>query len=197
MPRALDAESLVALLLHANQLKRVDRSGWAMRGIADVESVSDHSFGVAFVALVLAQFVDEPVDRAKLLTIALLHDLPETVLGDIPRPASRYLSPDAKSKAEHAALEDLLEGVPQGNQWRSWWREFDERSGTEGNIVRDADRLEMMFQAYVYEQTTGNRFLEEFWSETSGVSFANPVARSLFNALKEMREQARGDSCVG
>jgi len=194
---AVNAESVLALLLEANQLKRVQRTGWVMRGVADAESVSDHSFGVAFIALVLAQYMDEPIDTVKLLTMALLHDLPEAVLSDIPSPACLCLSRDAKSAAEQAALGHLLGEFPQAEQWRDWWREFDERSSLEGRLVRDADRLDMLLQAYVYEQTTGNRWLEEFWSESPSTPFACSVSQSVYDALCEARRLAMEDGCAG
>ncbi len=185
----MNADSVLALLLRVIQLKFVPRTGWVMRGISDAESVSDHSFGVAFVALVLSQIVEQPVDTTKLLTIALLHDLPEVVLSDIPSPASDYLSPSTKTTAERDVLSVLLDELPQREQWRDWWREFEERASIEGRLVHDADRLDMLLQAYVYEQTTGNRWLEEFWKETSRDSFECDVSQSLFEALCQARQR--------
>jgi putative hydrolase of HD superfamily len=161
-----------------------------MRGVSDAESVADHSFGVAFIALVLAQIVEHPVDTTKLLTIALLHDLPEAVLSDIPSPASDYLSRNAKTTAEHDVLSALLEEFPQHGQWQTWWREFEEQASIEGRLVRDADRLDMLLQAYVYEQATGNQWLREFWIEVSEDSFACAASRSLFDALCQARKRA-------
>lgn len=161
-----------------------------MRGVADVESVSDHTFGVAFVSLVLAQLVEQSVDTAKLLSMALLHDLPEAVLSDIPAPALRHLSPDVKRKAEEKVLTLLVAELPQQERWHAWWREFEERASVEAKIVRDADRIEMLIQAFVYEETTGNRWLEEFWTETAPDSFAFEASRSLFEALCDARDRS-------
>jgi len=193
----VNADSVLALLLRVAQLKFVPRTGWVMRGVAEAESVSDHSFGVAFIALVLAQIVEQPVDTAKLLTIALLHDLPEAVLSDIPSPASDCLSPNAKTEAEQDVLSALLDALPQREQWQAWWREFEERASIEGRLIRDADRLDMLLQAYVYEQTTGNRWLEEFWMDASRASFACEASRSLFDALCESRQRAARQSAGG
>ncbi len=187
----MNADPVLALLLRVIQLKLVPRTGWVMRGVVDAESVSDHSFGVAFIALVLAQIVEQPVDTAKLLIIALLHDLPEAVLSDIPSPASHYLPSSAKTAAEGDVLGDLLDELPQRQQWQAWWREFEERTSIEGKLVRDADRLDMFLQAYVYEQTTGNRWLKEFWQEASLAPFECQASQSLFDALFETRRRAK------
>ncbi|MGD2103769.1 MAG: HD family hydrolase [Anaerolineae bacterium] len=190
----MNADSALAFLLRVNQLKLVPRTGWFMRGIADAESVSDHSFGVAFIALILAQIAEEPVDTTKLLTMALLHDLPEVVLGDIPSPASQHLSPTIKTSAERGALSALLDKVPEGETWQTWWREYEEQSSIEGKLVGDADRLDVLLQAFVYEQTTGNRWLKEFWLETSRAGFACDAARALFDALRAARDEGKGVS---
>lgn len=193
----MNAESALALLLGANQLKRVQRTGWVMRGIANAETVSDHSFGVAFIALVLAQYVDEPIDTVKLITTALIHDLPEAVLSDIPSPACLHLPRQSKTAAERSALSVLLDEIPQGERWQDWWRDFAEQSSVEARLVDDADRLDLLLQAYVYEQTTGNRWLEEFWSEPCADSFAYPISRSIFDELCETRAKAMEDMCAG
>lgn len=183
----MEADSALELLLAANQLKRVPRAGWVMRGVADAESVSDHTFGVAFVSLILAHMVEQSLDTAKVLTIALLHDLPEAVLGDIPNPASRYLPPHAKRGAEEQVLHALLQGAPQGEQWSTWWREYEDGTTLEARLVHDADRIDMLIQAYVYAQTTGNRWLDEFWAETTADTFELEESRSLFDALRRAR----------
>jgi putative hydrolase of HD superfamily len=193
------ADSLLSLLLQGSQLKLVSRTGWAMRGIADAESVSDHSFGVAFIALVLAHVVEQRLDMTKLLTMALLHDLPEAVLSDVPSPALLYFSADAKTTAERDALSAVLAEFPQREQWEIWWQDLEEGASPEAKLVHDADRLDMLLQAYVYEQTTGNRWLEEFWLDVSRASFNCDVSRSLFDALCQARERgarqgSRGES---
>ena len=184
--------SVLDLLLQANRLKRVPRAGWVMRGLVDAESVSDHTFGVAFVALVLAQMTEPSVDVAKLLTIALLHDLAESVLGDVPSPALSYFPSAAKETAEAEVLGEMLNELPQFEHWRGWWREFERGSSIEGKLARDADRLDMLIQAYVYEQTTGNRWLDEFWACAHKMVFESEAARLVFEVLSEARDRSRG-----
>lgn len=186
----METDRALQLLLAANQLKRVPRIGWLMRGVADAESVSDHAFGVAFVSLVLAQMTEQSVDTAKLLSMALLHDLPEAVLGDIPSPASKYLPVDAKGVAEQEALRSILDGIAWGDEWLAWARELEEQASVEARLVRDADRIEMLLQAYVYAQTTGSRCLDEFWTAMTGRSFEFEASRSVFGALCDRRKQS-------
>lgn len=186
-------DRFLELLLSANQLKRVLRTGWVMRGVADAESVADHAFGVAFTALMLAELEETPVDGSKLLAIALLHDLPEAVLSDIPAPALRYLSSTAKADAEREVLSTLLQRIPWRDKWRAWWYEYEHQSSLEAKLVRDADQLDVLVQAYVYERTTGNRWLDEFWMESTRASLGCETSRALFDALWEIRDKGVPD----
>ena len=186
----MDAGAALQLLLDAHRLKRTLRTGWVMRGVADAESVADHSFGVAFISMILAELVDRPLDKAKLLTIALLHDLPESVIGDLPTPAAAYFPAGAKRKAEVEVLSELLRRLPCAEQWHAWWQEFEEGTSIEGQIVRDADRLDMLIQAHIYEQTTGNHWLEEFWPSPEDSIFKLSATQMLYKELKARRQQS-------
>jgi len=185
----MDTNTALQLLLDAHRLKRTPRTGWTMRGVADAESVADHSFGVAFISLILAELVDQPWDKAKLLTIALLHDLPESVISDLPTPAVVYFPPGVKQQAEADALSELLHLLPSAEQWHAWWQEFEEGTSAEGRLVRDADRLDMLIQAHVYEQTTGNRWLEEYWLRPEVSPFEFATTQALYEALRVLRQR--------
>ena len=191
----MNASAALQMFLNAHRLKCIPRTGWVMRGIAGAESVADHSFGVAFISLILAEMVDQPLDKAKLLTIALLHDLPESVIGDVTTPAAAYFPPGAKRNAETGALDELLHGLPCAEHWHSWWQEFEAGTSVEGRLVRDADRLDMLIQAHVYEQTTGNRWLAEFWPPAGESPFEFSAAQALYRELVELRQRPtrRGD----
>ena len=187
----MEADSVLRLLFSANRLKRVPRTGWVMRGVPHAESVSDHTFGVAFTALLLAEMVAQPIDLAKVLTIALLHDLPEAVLGDVPLPAARHFPPRARRTAAEDVLKAILGTAPQVAQWHTWWREFEEQATVEARLVRDADRIDLLIQAHVYAETTGNRWLEEFWADAASDVFQFGASRALFEALSRLRKTRR------
>jgi putative hydrolase of HD superfamily len=165
-----------------------------MRGVAHVESVADHSFGVAFVALALAEALGDPgLDLEKILIMAVLHDLAEVRLTDLPAPAIRLLPGEVKSQAEALAMADLLAPLPGADRLRMLWQEFEDRSGLEGQLVRDADKLEMMVQCLRYEMA-GSRGLDEFWQAMDRRRWHYPLAAGLYDSLKAMRP---GDSKAG
>ena len=167
----MDSDALVDLFLEAATLKRMPRTGWEMRGVPWVESVAEHSFGTAFVALALLDALEdgsadqldrERLDLQKVLVMALLHDLAEVRLTDLPASAARLIPADVKRAAEARAIDDLVAPLPSSGRWKRLWQEFEDRASPEGRLVRDADKLEMMVQCLRYEQA-GSRGLGEFW----------------------------------
>ncbi len=179
--------ALADLLLRSARLKTVPRTGWALRGVRAPESVADHAHGTALATLLLLDLDARPLDRARALAMAVLHDLPESVTGDWPAVATRLLPPGAKSRAEAAALDEVLGGAPVAGAWRDLWREYDQRATPEARLVRDADRLDMLVQALAYERATGTRELDGFWAGLAAEPPESPAARALAEALAGMR----------
>ncbi len=187
----MDADAILALILHANRLKRMPRMGWVIRGLSGAESVADHVFGTAFIALVLAELVAEPVDRGRLLAMILLHDLPESLTTDLPQPVIRLFPPGAKRQAELNALAELLKGVEFSERFREWWQAAKDEESIEARILHDADRLELLIQAHVYSRMMASAVLDEFWEGQEEHPFKLEVSQQLFAALLERRQQER------
>jgi putative hydrolase of HD superfamily len=183
----MDIDAFVDLMVESTTLKWIPRSGWQMRGVPHVESVAEHSFGVAFVALGLADVLQGAMlDLEKVLVMALLHDLAEVRLTDLPAPAVRLLPEEVKSRAEAAAIDDLLSPLPAAGQWKALWQEFEDQTSPEGRLVRDADKLEMICQCLRYEQA-GSRGLDEFWTAMDRQHWHYPLCEELYALLKDRR----------
>jgi len=189
----MNEREILKVILRCNDLKAVPRMGWRVRGIRDGESVAEHSYAVAMIAMLLADRLDVPLDREKLLKIALIHDLPEHTLGDIHAPAVRMLGEKAKEAAEERILRDLFGDLEGGDEYVRLWSEFAERSSLEGRLIRAIDKLEMFSQALLYERE-GNKRLGKFWDYGENVrDFEFDVISTLYEILKEMREEEAAD----
>jgi len=181
---ASDIPRLLDLLFDVNQLKRMPRMGWLVRGVgaADAESVAEHTYGTALTALFLSELVEPPIDRGRLLAICLLHDLPEVKVSDLVPSAVRYLTARVKHVAEQSALLDILSSSCQREDLLHLWQEFEEGSSAEGRLARDADRIEMLIQATAYERC-GWRGLTEFWESQDAIAWEFPISRAVFQEL--------------
>jgi putative hydrolase of HD superfamily len=182
-----NTDQVLDLLLTANRLKITPRTGWAVRGITDFESVADHSHGVAFVSLLLCDLVPGEFDRAKVLTMAILHDLPESVTGDLSLGGSRLLPEGAKAGMESRAMDELISEQEFGTSWRQTWDEFEALDSPEAKLVRDADRIDLLTQALTYERAQGTVNLEEFWQFAPVGSFHFEESRQLIAGLRDRR----------
>lgn len=188
----LHVSSLVTLLNRAADLKLLPRTGWLFVGVRAPESVADHVHGVALLAMALADAInvdpaaeglDAPLDVEALLRMALLHDLAESVITDLPKRSAEQFGNAVKLKAERAALRSILAQAPNAAAQLALWDAYATRATPEARLLKDVDKLEMVHQALRYEQS-GQRGLDEFWV---GHTWHYSICERLFAALVAAR----------
>jgi len=168
-------------LLELQHLDRVPRTGYLLRGIADPESVSEHSFHVAMLALFLAPR-EVGIDVQRAVSLALLHDCAEVRTGDLPRPAASYLPAGAKKTMEAAALKDLL--APMSSSVHEMIEEYETGESPEARFVRGCDRFQLTLKAWHY-RAAGHAGLDEFFK---GIEAASEWA-TLEELYQELRDR--------
>jgi putative hydrolase of HD superfamily len=151
------AAEVLRFLRLAGRLKETARAGWGLRGIGHAESVADHSFRVGLLALVLARDADPPLDRERCVAMALVHDLAESIVGDIT--PFDGVSGEEKNRRERAAMECLSALLGDGEVLRLW-EEYQAAETAEARLVKDLDRLETVLQAAEYEEARGVELAE-------------------------------------
>lgn len=170
------------------KLKKTKRAGWVFYNIDDPESVADHSYGVAILAMLVADRFK--VDQAKLLKIALLHDLVESISGDmiIDRGARKVLSKKEKSDKEISALKKICSTVKNGQDFFELWMEFESQASKEAVLVRQLDKIEMVMQALDYEETHDPSHFDEFWISAK-TYLKDQELLELFNIIHKKRKK--------
>ena len=177
-------ETLLELLLELQVLDRIPRSGFVLRGVAEPESVTEHSWHVLFLVWVLGRKM-AGLDLGRAVEIALVHDLAELRIGDLPRTANRYLPAGAKQSAEAAALADVL--APLDDHARALHDEYRQGTTLEARLVKACDKLQLMLKVAVYE-AWGTGALAEFWDNPDNFPGADiPAVKELFDQLREWR----------
>lgn len=177
-------ETLLDLCLELQILDRVPRSGYVLRGVDHPESVTEHSWHVLFLVWTLGSRI-AGLDVQRAVEIALVHDLAELRIGDLPRVASRYFPEGAKKTAELAAMEEILAPLPDRALDR--YREYQEGTTAEARLVKACDKLQLMLKVAVYERW-GTGALGEFWDNPENFPDGGfEVVKELFEALRERR----------
>ncbi len=87
-----------------SELKKVPRKGWISKvGIEHPESVADHSYGTAIMAMVLSD--SQKLNTEKILKMALLHDLAESITGDF---MPDEISKENKKISEEEVMKEIF-----------------------------------------------------------------------------------------
>ena len=178
--------NLLALYTQVATLKLLPRTGWLQRGVPNPESVAEHTFGVATLALLIGDTI-AGLDRGKLLAIAMLHDLAEALMSDLPASAKRFIGAERKHDAERRALEEMLERLPNRAEYLALWEEYARGCSREARLVKGIDRIEMLAQVLSYERA-GSRALDEFWEDIEdGWGDEFPILRDMAAELIDQR----------
>jgi len=131
-------KSIVNLLHEIGMLSQIPRSGFAFLG-SGKQSVAEHSFRVALIAHAISRVTPEAVDHDKLIMICLLHDLPESRIGDLNYVQKKYIKPNLDK-----AVEDIRKGSPLGPEAAKWIEEYESGETLESQIAHDADQIELL-----------------------------------------------------
>gem|GEM_PF-1113218 len=130
----------------ASKLKVIRRAGWAKRApSADVESVADHSLMVSILSIVLAERLG--LDPSRCAALAAIHDLAESMVGDLLPEEAR---PEEKHARERAALAAIAGSLGDGDALLRLYDEYERGATPESRLVHQVDKLELALQAISY-----------------------------------------------
>jgi putative hydrolases of HD superfamily len=147
------AEKTLGFLALAERLKRELRHSWLSDGRR--ESVAEHTWFMALMALLTHRRLEEPVSLERVLSMAIVHDLAEVEVGDIPyfETGDRKAN---KAELELAAIERIATMLPspEGEMVKQLWLEFEDGKTAEARFVRALDHLEVQVQHNLADLST-------------------------------------------
>ena len=176
---------IVELFFELSHLKQVYRQGWLRRGVPPerCESVAEHSFAVAMLALLIADRFPE-LDRLRLVELALVHDFGEIHAGDIT--PGDAVPRDEKIARERESFTQVLRRLPSRDYFLSLFEEYEAATTREAKLIRQLEKLEMALQASVYEHQ-GLADLGEFL-DSAGETIEDPRLKAILEELRKLRE---------
>nr|XP_039264289.1 5'-deoxynucleotidase HDDC2-like [Styela clava] len=166
------------------RLKKIKRSGWVRKGVEDPETISGHMYRMSIMAMTMCE---PDLRKDHCMKLCLVHDMAECIVGDY-TPCDG-ISKEQKYTEETNAMRQLGDLLPQHNaeEIQSLFQEFEEQKTPESIFVKDLDRLDMILQAYEYENDSERPgWLQEFFDSTEGY-FKTQTVKDFVATLKEKR----------
>lgn len=138
----------IEFLIEIDKIKHVFRKTKLFNG-SRYENDAEHAWHLSLMAMVLSEHANEKIDVAKVIKMALIHDIVEIDAGDI-------IVYDQQNRAlaqakENAAAERIFGLLPadQRQEFISLWREFETRETPEAKFAAAIDRLEPILQNHL------------------------------------------------
>ncbi|CAH0478144.1 unnamed protein product [Peronospora belbahrii] len=180
--KALNAIEFLRL---CGRLKTLKRSGWVNNNVILPESVADHMYRMGMCCMLLDD-ANETINRSKCIKMAIVHDLAESLVGDIT--PHDGVAEEEKHRMEKEALDEIcntLGNTPSAAEIRLLWNEYEEGITEEARMVKDFDKFEMILQADDYERAQ-NIPLDDFFESTKN-KFRTPLVQSWASELTTQR----------
>jgi len=188
-PSQKQTKKLVSFLFEIGSLRKVIRAHQQMLLMFDLsDTISSHSFRVAFIAYALAKALGADADKA--MKMAMVHDMEEARASDHNWVAKKYVK-----VFDDEIVSDQLRDMPSwATELHDLVHEARERKTLEGKIVKDADLLDELFLLREYDWQ-GNKEAREWLKGPRKLSrqeqlMYTPFARAL---AKEVKKQAPSD----
>ena len=148
-----EARTILEFLAFAEGVKRELRHSWLSDGRR--ESVAEHSWQMALMAMVVHPHLETPVDLCRALKMILVHDLAEAETGDVPvfETGARKAAKPARERAAMDGIRDRL-GDPAGQEIHDLWLDYETTESNEAKLARALNHLEVQIQHNLADLST-------------------------------------------
>jgi len=133
----------------AEKLKSEKRANKLSNG--EYESVASHSWMMGLFALLFHNKLENKIDIGRVLQIILVHDLAESIAGDIPI-HEQCAEDKCKIDAEKAAIDKItsLLSSEKKQEILSLWQEYEDNKTPEAKFAKACDKLEALAQSLMF-----------------------------------------------
>lgn len=177
-----ELSNILELLKKALPLKELPRIGWIMEGATrgEADSVASHSYIVTLLCLTLSRELQKKfpqINIERVITMATLHDLSESITGDLDSGFKRLLTKKVEqnniiAEIEKESFSSLVNNLVDSSELEEIFAEYELGTSKEAKIVKFADtldafahghlRLHKIFTQYLIDSKTK---LEKFSPE--------------------------------
>jgi putative hydrolases of HD superfamily len=181
----------LAFIIEIDKLKSILRQTLITDG-SRRENSAEHSWHLAVMAPLLAEYAPEPVDVSRAIRMLLVHDIVEIDAGDTF--AYDMHGNESKAERELQAADRIFGLLPEDQQreYRALWEEFELRDTAEARFANALDRLQPLLNNY---RTQGGTWRIHKLNRTQVVKRMEPV-REFLPTVYPIVEQYLSDACA-
>ncbi|WP_458408349.1 HD domain-containing protein [Anaerotignum sp.] len=134
-------EKQVAFILEADKEKNIFRQTH-LSGHGRQENDAEHAWHMAMMIYLLKEYANEPIDLAKTMMMALIHDIVEIDAGDTY--AYDTVAMETQAERERLAAERIFGMLPddQRDELRNLFEEFEAGETPEAKFARTMDNMQ-------------------------------------------------------
>ena len=165
------------------ELKNVPRQGWKEKlEINNPESVADHCYSTAVQSMILSDM--KGLNSEKIIKMALLHDLAESIIGDI---TPDHITKNEKNTKENHAIKQILRNIPDNirKSYFEIWDDYQKKSSKEAILLHEIDKLEMLFQAKFYQKNGISKEKLKTFFDTAKIEIKDKNLRAILSNIIE------------
>ena len=173
---------LIKFYYQFNHLKNIYRQGWiknllGKEYISQIESIADHSWSVAMLAISVIEKYKLKYDITKCMKLSIIHELGEIYAGDFT--PSDNITKEKKHELEEKAIKKALDTIKFENDFLELWEEYEKQETKEAQFIRQIDKLECIMQASCYG-------LDISYIETSQDNITLPCLKEILIELENI-----------
>ncbi len=137
----------IEFMLEIDKIKNIYRQTYVLHEDRK-ENDAEHSWHLAILAFLLAEYANEPIDVMHVMKMVLVHDIVEIDAGD----TYCYDAEGSKTKAirEEKAAERIFGLLPddQKQEFYALWREFEDNITNNAKFANILDRIQPLLLNY-------------------------------------------------
>lgn len=182
-------EELIECLMELEKLKLVERG---LNVGNRKESTAEHSWSSMLIADILLEYIDESLDRLKVLEYLLYHDIVEVYAGD-----AKFNNPEEmrlKKEKEMASMKKIISIIPKPKRYEKIIEEYEKRESREAQFAKAVDCLDACVRNLNNDKKSNlDGFTEElirskYNPHVSKFKFTKELFETLINKLKEQNK---------
>jgi putative hydrolase of HD superfamily len=184
-----EVHRILSFLALSERLKCELRHSWLSNGRQ--ESVAEHSWQMALMALLVHRHLAQPVDIEKTLKMVLVHDLVEAVVGDVP-----YFDTGERKRLKAAREQEAIGTIraaldpATGREVHDLWQEYEAKATAEARFATALDHLEVQVQHNLADFSTWEPIEYDLvYTKMDGPCAADPFLAAFCAAVKEQAER--------